>query len=264
MRRVRQPTPRSRTGTRFDAAVAARARMRTRVRRGAVRRVLLLLVTLGFVWLGWQWFWGESWRISEITVVNDGSVPMEAVVAASGLYGKHFLHADPQQAAQAVRSLRGVAQAEVVCSWEWHARCQITVRPPPPLAILEGSRGRVWSDYEGNVQVASPEMKAPLRVQAEAEVLPSPGGTLDYALVRALVELVELPPPDGYYAYSNRYGVIWVTNEQWRIRLGKAEYPGAMRAKLELATRIRQRLREKGESPLVIDVRFVEAPYFVR
>lgn len=239
--------------------------MRARSRRSAVRRAVLVLALAGLVWLVWQWFWGESWRVKEIAVVGSSSLPTEAVIAASGLYGKHFLQVDPQRAAEAVRSLRGVTYAEVQCTWEWRVWCRIKVYLSEPLALIEGARGKVWSDREGNIHAVGAEMpEVKLRLNAEAEALPEPGSQLGRALVRALNELADLPPEDGFYAYSSRYGLVWVTGEGWRVRLGKAEYDGAMRDKLALAAQIRQRLRDRGESPTVIDVRFVEAPYFVR
>ncbi|MCS7325572.1 MAG: hypothetical protein RMJ86_08790 [Anaerolineae bacterium] len=255
--------PRKYTRTRFNIALEERPQQRA---KGKVRlggRVLILVVLVCALWMSAQWLLGEAWHIREVRVRNNGGVPVEAIIAASGLLRKHFLAHDAQRAAEAVETLNGVVAAEVACRWNGHAWCEITVQPSRPLALWEGQRRRVWNDAEGYVQVAEGEVNAPLRLRADDAAIPAPATQLPPDLLRALLELSELQPEVKVYDYSAHFGIIWTPDGMQRVRLGVAEYEGAMRDKLRAAQEMLRHVRARGLRPLVIDVRFPDAPYYV-
>ncbi|PJF47832.1 MAG: hypothetical protein D6709_08045 [Chloroflexi bacterium] len=246
--------------TRFDVALAQRAE-----RRWARRsQTLAAVVCVAGAMLGAQWYSGESWRIGDITVQNNDGVPVEAIIGASGLQGEHFHFANLDAAAKAVDDLPGVEAASVTCRWEWRVQCVITVQPARPMALWQSRDGQVWNDLEGRVQVARADMPAQLFIRVEDGALPPPGSRLNPRLLRALNELIAAQPNVTRYAYSSQFGLMWVNDRKWRVRLGDAPYDGAMSDKLRLARALQQQLVDKGIEARVLDVRFVEAPYYIR
>lgn len=255
---------RSASKTRFDVALAQRAQrhsMRAWRIRGRVFAVAGCIAALVF---GGQWYGGASWRIGQIEVKNNDGVPVEAIIGASGLQGEHFHFADLDAAAKAVNDLPGVEAALVMCRWEWRATCTITIQPARPMAIWQSRNGSVWNDYEGRIQVAPENLSARLFIRVEDDVLPPLGSRLDPRLLRALNELIAVQPDVTRYSYSSQFGLMWINDRKWRIRLGDAPYDGAMSDKLRLARTLQKQLIDRGVEARVLDVRFVEAPYYVR
>ncbi len=247
----------------LKAAALGQAQPRAQSRSATARRVFVLAVVMGGLGLLARWFTGDAWRIRAVYVRNNGGVPMEAIIAASGLYNQHFLLHDAQRAAAAIEALNGVEAARVVCGWNGQAWCEVHITPSAPLALWEGQRLRVWNDAHGYVQVAEGEISASVRVRADDAAIPAPGTQLPPALLRALQELVEVQPEVSTYEYSPLFGIIWTPDGMQRVRLGVAEYEGAMRNKLRMARKMLQHVRARGVRPLVIDVRFPEAPYYI-
>lgn len=248
---------RSASWTRFDVALAQRAQRRS-------ARAFAAAMCIAGAMLGAQWYGGESWRVGDIEVQNNDGVPVEAIIGASGLQGEHFHFADLDAAAKAVDELPGVEAALVTCRWEWRVRCVITVQPARPMALWQGQGGNVWNDFEGKVQVARENMPARLFIRVEDGALPPLGSRLDPRLLRALNELIAAQPNVTRYSYSSQFGLMWVNDRKWRVRLGDAPYDGAMSDKLRLARALQEQLVDKGVEARVLDVRFVEAPYYIR
>lgn len=266
MRCETQQHRRSRARTRFDVALAQRAQRRRRVALlGVVRgRVIALLIVLGGVGMVALWYAGDDWRIHDIQVRNNAGVPTEAIIGASALQGEHFHFVDLDAAAQAVDDLPGVEAAMITCRWAWRAACTIAIQPARAMAVWIGPQGEVWNDFEGKVQSASSSVVAPLTIRVEDGELPLPGERLDPRLLRALNELLAAQPNVKRYSYSPQYGLIWVNQQKWRVRLGDAPYDGAMSDKLRLARALQRQLSERGVAVKELDVRFVDAPYYVR
>ncbi len=253
---------RSASRTRFDVALAQRARRRpahrVRIRWWMAAAVLFVAAVAGVRWYG-----GESWRINDIEVQNHAGVPVEAIIGSSGLQGEHFHLADLDAAAKAVDDLPGVEAVLITCRWEWRTTCVIAIQPARPMAVWQSRSGNVWNDFEGRVQVAREGMPAQLFISVEDGALPQPGSRLDARLLRALNELIVAQPNVKRYTYSSQFGLMWTTDRKWRIRLGDAPYDGAMSDKLRLARALQKQLVGRGVEARVLDVRFVEAPYYI-
>lgn len=249
--------------TRFDVAVAQRAQRRSARRSRVWWWMAAAVAFAAAVVLGAHWYSGESWRIGEIAVQNNTGVPVEAIIGASGLQGEHFHFADLDAAAKAVDDLPGVEAAMVTCRWEWRTTCTITIQPARPMALWQSQSGNVWNDFEGRVQVARENMPAKLFIRVEDGALPALGSRLDPRLLRALNELIAAQPDVTRYSYSSQFGLVWINDRKWRVRLGDAPYDGAMSDKLRLARALQKQLMDKGIEARVLDVRFVEAPYYI-
>ena len=229
--------------------------------------MLALVLVLVGVGLTVAWFFGSDWRINKIAVQNNLGVPVEAIIGASALEGEHFQFVDLDGAAQHVTDLPGVEAARVTCHWLWHTDCVILVQPSRAMAVWQTPHGNVWNDYKGKLQLAKDTLPAALDVSVEGDsqgdVLVA-GGALDPRLLRALNELLSAQPDVKHYTYSTAYGLVWTNENQQQIRLGWAEYDGAIGTKLKLARAIIKQLQARGTSASMVDVRFVEAPYYIK
>ena len=122
----------------------------------------------------------------------------------------------------------------------------------------------MWNDYEGKVQRALDAVQAKLSIYVEEGEPPALAERVSPRLLRAINELATLQPGVTRYGYSRQYGLIWTNEDEGRVRLGDAPYDGVMSEKLKLARALRVQLKEQGIKPVVLDVRFVEAPYYIK
>jgi cell division septal protein FtsQ len=258
------PRKPSKSRTRFDVALAQRAQRRPSRLPRVHGWVVIAVATIALVVLGVRWFSGDDWRINAIEVKNNIGVPVEAIIGASALQGEHFQFADLDKAAKAVDNLPGVEAAQVTCAWNGQTLCTILIQPARAMAFWESSRGNVWNDYEGKLQRALDAVQAKLTIYVEEGEPPALTERVNPRLLRAMNELLAAQPAVTRYAYSREYGLIWLNEDKWRVRLGDAPYDGVMSEKLKLARALRTQLKAQGVRPKVLDVRFVEAPYYIK
>ena len=214
---------------------------------------------------GVRWFTGEAFQVSpkSIQVQNNEGVPAVQIVAASGLIGEHVLFVDLDEAAARIDDQPGVDAARITCEWNGLARCTVVVQVSRALAVIQTSMGKRWIDKSGKVQQAEGDVPESLQLRAEGEADFEPGSTVEPSLVQALLELKELQPGVKQYGYSHQYGVTYADERGWRVRLGTAGRAGEMKDKLGLVRQLRDRLVADKTTPGVIDVRFVDAPYYI-
>lgn len=265
---MRYRPQRNRSGksrTRFDVALAQRAQRQSRLPRLRVRRwVVIAAAAIALAVLGARWFIGDDWRINTLEVENNIGVPVEAIIGASALQGEHFQFADLDKAAKAIDDLPGVEAAQVTCTWSGQALCTILIQPARAMAFWESPRGNSWNDYEGRLQRALDAVQAKLTIYVEEGEPLALTERVNPRLLRAMNELLAAQPVVTRYAYSREYGLIWQNEDKWRVRLGDAPYDGVMSQKLKLARALHNQLKAQGVRPKVLDVRFVEAPYYIK
>jgi cell division septal protein FtsQ len=264
-----RPKPPGYNRTRFDVAIRQRQAAHAGVLRisSRVRALVVAVALLGAAVLaGVMWFTGEAWRVQTISVRNNTTVPIDRIVAASGLQGEHTQWADLNAAAQRIDDLPGVEAVRIIC--EWHGACEIAIKETQPVSVWHHGTHKVWVDDEDKVQqvlgAAGAGINAPLQIRVESGALPSTEKPLDVWLVRALNELQVLQPDVRQYIYSESYGFMFTNARGWRVRLGISEYNGAMRDKLELMRKLEAMLVAQQVNVRVLDVRFPQAPFYVR
>lgn len=259
------PQKHRKSKTRFDVAMAQRANRQAAVRLPRVSGgVVALVLAIALVAGGAAWFFGDTWRINQIDVQNNTGVPVEAVIGASGLQGEHYLFIDLDKAAKQIDDLPGVEAARVTCKWQMKATCAVLIQPARAMALWESGYGNVWNDYEGKVQQATEGMTTKVRILVEDGAPPALDKPIDPQLLRAVNELIALQPDVTRYVYSRRVGLVWKVGDKLQIRLGVAGYDGAMSDKLKLVRALRQQLAAQDVMVSVLDVRFAEAPYYIK
>lgn len=255
-----------RSRVRFEASAAPARRSGVAVVAVSpqARRVILTGMSLVLAAVTLTWFFGDTFRVKAVVVRGNDNVPATQVRGVSGLDGQHPLFINATAAAQAVSKLPGVSGVNVQCGWL--GECVVTVRPSPPLAVYRTSSGLgdVWVDAMGKVQKVTGDIGARLSIRVEDGPAPAIGSPLDKRLMRAMTELGELQPDVAMYLYSDQFGIMFSDERGVRVRLGLAERDGAMQQKLALAQQLRGQLAERGIAPRVIDVRFIDAPFYIR
>jgi cell division septal protein FtsQ len=264
MRYNPQKHRKSQRRTRFDVSVPERARsllpQMTFVQPKLVIGLLVCLILIGAA----VWFNGPAWRITDIQVVNNDGIPADQIVGASGLQNEHYQFVSLEDAAKRIDELPGVQAAEVSCQWLFKTSCRIVVQPAKPLAMWASARGNVWTDYEGKVQRAPEQMTTQILIRVAEGEPPPIGVPLDESVLRALVEIATSQPTLSRLEYSQEFGLMMKDARGARVRLGGASFDGELIAKLRLANELSEQLNQQGVAPRVIDVRFVNAPFYMR
>ena len=227
--------------------------------------ILLAMLLMGLVVIVLAWFFGDDFRISNIQVQNNQAIPAAQIIANSELLGEHVLFADLEAAVKRVGELSGIEAARLTCAW--HSGCVILVQTAPVLAVWQSAidvNARVWNDRMGQVQQAADNVLSKLVIRVEDGKVPSPETKLDDRVLRALQEMIALQPTTTRYTYSGQYGLILVDPRGYKVRLGVAEYDGAMRDKLDILRQLSDQLEAKNIKPRVLDVRYVNAPFYVK
>ena len=230
------------------------------VNRAVVMAILILILLVALA----IWFMGDEFHIHNVQVVNNQGVPASQIIAASGIQGEHWWFVDLNAAARRVGELPGVQSSRITCVWQ--SGCTILIQPAPALADWQNVNNspEVWIDQQGKVQRALNDVPAILTIFQESGESPALGTPLDDKILRALKELVTLQPSVTRYTYSSQYGLIYTDAHGWEVRLGVADRDGEMGAKLRLEQQISEQLMMTKQPVRVLDVRFADAPYYVK
>ncbi len=260
--------------SRFEVAMRQRqAVVRTHMVSARLRLVLFVGVLVsGILAISYSWYTGETWRISidQIKVLNNKAVPTAQILGASGIEGEHLQWVDLDAAAARVNELPGIQAAQLTCTWDLKAHCMIQVQETRALAIWQSAQGNVWADGEGHVQrmtgegLAGMALQAPVLISMEEGAPPSADKSLDPRLLRAIAELVKVQPKIKHYLYSNEFGLMYMNERNWRVRLGLSEHEGAIGEKLALASKLSESIVAHGGSARVLDVRFLQSPFYLK
>jgi cell division septal protein FtsQ len=211
------------------------------------------------------WFTSDDFHIHDVQVQNNQGVPVAQIVATSGLVGEHWFFVDLNAAAERVGELPGVQSAQITCTAQ--SGCLILIQPAPALAMWQSATDnstQVWVDQNGKVQRALNNVPAKLTIMQEDGDLPVLGTPLDDKVLQALKDLAALQPGVTRYTYSAQYGLVYSDKRGWQVRLGVSESDGEMKRKLEVLKQISDKLNAQHQKPSVLDVRFLNAPFYVK
>jgi hypothetical protein len=86
-----------------------------------------------------------------------------------------------------------------------------------------------------------------------------PGDKLDATLVRAVEDLERLQPEIRTYLYSDDYGLSFQSAYGWQARIG---HGSEIERKLNLVAGLTDHFLSHGISPVFVDVRYPDAPYY--
>ena len=255
--------PTERRMRRFDPSSSAAERGGEAGRKRFVRTVAAIALTMMIVGGGGAFLLSDFFRAREARVIGNEGIPAQSILAASGVMGQHWFIMNLDQSAQRVRELPGIDATNIRC--EWQRECVILVKVSEALARLDGPGGTMWLDATGRAQKTWENARAKVIVKLEdGAVLPGDGKTVTPTLLSNLLELIDAQPAVTQYAFSARDGFSFASGPAGKVRLGTTERAGGMRERALMAQVLREQLAGRNIQPKLIDVRVIEAPYYIK
>lgn len=209
---------------------------------------------------GWLLYWfctADTFYIHGARIEGNWRLPDDELLALSGLEGVNVFWADTQAAVLALEALPDVKSARISCSLP--ANCVISVVERKALLVWRQGEAQVWVGADGVAVRARGDLPNAVVLDAAGSKALMPGDRLDATLVSAVGELEQLQPSVRVYGYADHYGLSFRNARGWLVRLGNGEDVATHLALLRTLT---EYLVSQGIEPALIDVRYLEAPYY--
>lgn len=248
---------------RFDPSASADERQGLAQRKRIVRVVagvaLAFMVLVG----GGALLASDVFKIREGRVEGNEGLPAQGILAASGVMGQHWFLLNLDQSAHSVKDLPGIDAANIRC--EWQKECVVLVKVTQALARMDAPGATMWVDQTGRAQKTWDNARARVVVKLDDKtLLPADGKELDPGILSNLRELMEAQPEITQYAYTMADGFAFINDRNWKVQIGTSRRAGAMTERSRMAQTLRDQLVSRNIQPKLIDVRVIEAPYYVK
>ncbi len=283
MKPIRPNRPSERQGPRYLAA-----RPLTRGRRVMTPREPLLSTSaklrlaFGFALLGvlaiaLRFLSGAQFVVSStpgaanpIVMESAPGVDAAQVINASGLNGGNvlWLNLHPTEmsdAVERVKRLPGIDAARVTCHLGPPAGCAIAVQPAQPVVVFKSASGNLWLSRKGQAMRASSDV-APGLITLSVEdpaSLPTIGENFGNRLTRAVDEIAGMNLELTDMLFARDTGITLVLPRGLRVRVGWADDARSISDKMNVARQLAAQLAARGTIARIIDVRHLDAPYFI-
>ena len=220
-------------------------------RRAALGIAAFLLLVL------WLWLDG-NWYLSAERLQVEGADPARVaeIAQASGLLGRHILWVDAGAVAERISALPAVRSVRVERRL-YPAGCRLLIEEREPVLLWEdGMGGRWWLSADGTLfrpvdERPLPALTGPLPREMEGKA----------EIIRSVHALLSVAPSLAHLEYNARYGLVWNDESGRSIAFGLGD-EAAMARRVEVYRALVADLDRRGVFPLVIDVRFPEAPAY--
>jgi hypothetical protein len=233
------------------------------LRLRALLVVALIAAAVLGAWLGLD----DRFYIQHADVTGTVRVSSGEVFRASGLSGLHILWARPSEIEKHIlEALPTLESVRVKCTIP--ARCGISVIERQPKVIWEENGVVWWIDADGMIfqpPMPLPSGTADTMGEAQRWVVrgPLPRDEEGYLNDRVCVGLSELWATGSNVALAYEYmpgrGLMFIDEHGWPVFLGQG--PG-MAKRLSVLERLTDELETSGLTPLFVDVRFPDTPYY--
>lgn len=252
-----------RRARRFDPSASVDERQGVAQRKRVVRVVAAAALVFMVVVGGGAFLASDVFKVREGRVDGNEGLPAQGILAASGIMGQHWFLLNLDQSAQSVRELPGIDAANIRC--EWQKECVVLVKVTEALARLDAPGATMWVDQTGRAQKTWDNARARVVVKLDDKaLLPADGKELDPGILSNLRELLEAQPDVTQYAYTKADGFWFVNDRSWKVQIGSSGRAGAMIERSRMAQTLRDQLVSRNIQPKLIDVRVIEAPYYVK
>jgi cell division protein FtsQ len=266
MKRGAKP-PARRQPPRTNAPAGPGSRSPRRARPAVVRRIFstwflgkLLAIALLAAggWVIWQGIEAPQLNVKRITVSGNELIPAGEITAEIDAADTNIFWARRARLARMVRTVPAIKDADVQVRFP--DQIHIVVREREPVAIWHSGGQRMFVDVDGFVLRESDRL-LPTIVARDAPV-PAPGDRVDPEAIKVALQvtprLEALGLADAQLEYAPASGVTLVSRGR-RVALGFADN---LDAKLDAYRSIRDHLTETQTVAELVDVRFLNRPYF--
>jgi cell division septal protein FtsQ len=240
---------------RYEVAVPA-ARRNLGRQLFPARLFSLLLVGVA-AWLLYSFNNSDVFYVNDLTIEGNNRLTAEDLLATSDLLGMNIFWINTYQAVEAIEALPYVESVQMSCGIP--ARCVIQLEERLPLFVWRQGDAQVWISSDGTVLPVRGELPDSIVLDAGAGRALKPGDHLDRNVVLAVEELSRLKPEVKAYQYSDQYGLAFVNEQGWPVRLGEGADIGV---KLKVLNAVTDYLVNDGITPVFIDVQYPDAPFY--
>ncbi len=217
--------------------------------------ILLTLALMG-IWFGF----GDAFYVGTPKVTGGARVPVEEIVAGSGIAGLHAAWVNAREAEAALlRAVPSLRAARVSCGLP--ADCSIAVVEREPSFAWRWGQAQVWVDAAGVVFPARGGLPDLPSVESADVQPPQPGQAIDPQLMTAIVAAGQALPDVRAFRYSAARGLEFTDPGGYPVYLGAGSN---MADRAVMWRALRADLAARGILPAYIDVRFPLAPYYGR
>ena len=222
----------------------------------------------------------EQFYVTYIPVEGTHTIPVEEVVAASGLAGSHVFAVNPGLAAARINELPGVVGASVNLSWPNEISIQVT--EDSPVALWRDNGTDYWVNRHGSLIPARTGNMGLLQIVSEMVPATAPtavstpvaeeGGEGEETAVsttslpfiptdvlNGALQLRELRPNIEQLYYRPAGGLSFQDGRGWRVYFGSGSN---MHQKLVVYETIVNDLVARGITPLEVSVSNQEKPFY--
>lgn len=259
-RGARAGATRRRSQRRYDYTVSA---LLPRLRRQALdlnasRVTALLLAGVMIAFLVW-FFVDESFYVYAAQVRGNSLVTADEVYQAGGLDMMSIFFLDPRQVAQDIdRALHGVTQVRV--QLQLPGRVSVDIREQDVRYLWHTLGSAFLVDGEGHILKEDDGTHAGLLVVRDLDDQEvHPGDQVDCTALVAAGRLHSLLPEVQMFEYSRARGVSVSDARGWRVYFGDDQ---RLEEKVATLQALLVKLAQQQKSVQVIDLRFVESPYY--
>lgn len=274
---ARAPRREARTARRRESGPRP-SRARSQPRRGLSFGILrhifsgwfagkLLAVALigGVLWALAEGAEATEFHVAEVVLAGNALIPTEELLADLPAVGENIFFIRGARLERRLRANPAIGQAKV--GLRLPNSLQITVQERAPAVVWDTGSRQLLADADGRVlrdalmaiepAASLPVLKAPEGPEAE------PGGQLDPEAVRVAQSLVArldgLGLTGSWLEYRPVAGVTIVSPSSHRVAVG---FTDRLDAKLAAYLAIRARLDQNAAKAELVDVRFLDRPYY--
>lgn len=201
----------------------------------------------------------DRFYILDIDVTGNTRTPEGVVCQASELAGLHILWVRSDDVTdRLVQGVQGIEGAEVKCRLPSSCTIRVIERQPKFMWVEVEQGSSWWVDGEGVVFPATGEDSEGPVVRGSLPL--GEDGKLQESMRVALAELwaADTNVPQSF-DYVPERGLIFNDPRGWRVILGTGH---GMIQRMQVLDLLTAHLAARGISPLYVDVRFPEAPYY--
>lgn len=221
-------------------------------------KVFALALLAGGSWATWHAMESPQLHVRRVTVSGNELVPTAEITEGLDVQGTSIFWIRRARLAKMVEGLPAVKHAEIQVRFPDHVH--IVVRERAPVAIWDTGGRRMLVDADG-VALREGDGMLPLILVSEGPI-PEPGDRVDAEAVRITQELTprleSLGLNDAQFDYRASSGVTLISRGR-RVALGFADH---LDAKLDAYRAIRDHLAQTQTVAELVDVRFLDRPYF--
>jgi len=201
----------------------------------------------------------DAFRVGQVEVSGIQRLNQVEISRAIAVTGKPVFLINPDQIIRDLQlTFPGLSDIEVKVNWP--ARVEITLQERAPVLAWNWDGHVRWVDQKG--VAFEPHDAGGDILQVKSSMLPPTveNRFVDPRIVNTVQALSGLAPEGVPMIFDEEHGLGWKDPRGWQVYFGFNDDDAAM--KLVVYQAVVDYLQEKGITPAVINVEYLEAPYF--